>query len=79
MAAHRDRIATVMIGVGAAFDFIAGTTPQAPAFIQRVGCEWLFRLAVDPLRLWKRYLKNNPRFVGLCGAQLLRMRMRPTR
>jgi N-acetylglucosaminyldiphosphoundecaprenol N-acetyl-beta-D-mannosaminyltransferase len=72
MAAHRGRIQSVMIGVGAAFDFLAGTKPQAPPWMMRYGLEWLFRLATEPRRLWKRYLKHNPRFVILFVLQLLR-------
>jgi N-acetylglucosaminyldiphosphoundecaprenol N-acetyl-beta-D-mannosaminyltransferase len=71
MAAHRDRIEAVMLGVGAAFDFLAGHKRQAPAVLQRLGLEWLFRLAHEPRRLWRRYLYRNPRFVALFGAQLL--------
>ncbi len=71
MSAHRGRIQTVMLGVGAAFDFLAGTKPQAPRWMMRVGFEWLFRLATEPRRLWKRYLKHNPRFVALFTLQLL--------
>lgn len=72
MAAHRDRLdAPVMIGVGAAFDFLAGAKRQAPRWVQRSGFEWLFRLATEPRRLWRRYLTNNPLFVGLVLAQLL--------
>ena len=65
MAAMRDRLdAPVLIGVGAAFDFHAGLVPQAPAWMQRRGLEWLFRLAQEPGRLWKRYARHNPRFVA---------------
>jgi len=65
MAAMRDRLnAPVLIGVGAAFDFHAGLVPQAPAWMQRRGLEWLFRLAQEPRRLWKRYARHNPRFVA---------------
>ncbi|MGN6189379.1 MAG: WecB/TagA/CpsF family glycosyltransferase [Conexibacter sp.] len=65
MAAMRDRLAApVLIGVGAAFDFHAGLIPQAPAWMQRRGLEWLFRLAQEPGRLWKRYARHNPRFVA---------------
>lgn len=71
MAAHRGRIPAVMIGVGAAFDFLAGVKPQAPQWMQRAGLEWLFRLSTEPRRLWRRYLKHNPRFVVLFGRQLL--------
>ena len=61
-----------MMGVGAAFDFLAGTKRQAPAWIQRSGFEWLFRLATEPRRLWKRYLVNNTTFVWLMTLHLLR-------
>ncbi len=55
--------ATLMIGVGAAFDIHSGKVRQAPYWMQRSGLEWLFRLGCEPRRLWKRYLKNNPLFV----------------
>ena len=71
MAAHRGRVMAVMLGVGAAFDFLAGTKAQAPRWMMRIGMEWLFRLATEPRRLWKRYLKHNPRFVALFALQLL--------
>lgn len=63
--------ATLMFGVGAAFDFHAGLVRQAPRWIQRSGLEWLFRLCMEPRRLWKRYLVNNTRFLTLLGRQLL--------
>ena len=64
MAAHLGRLrASVMIGVGAAFDFHTGRVRQAPRWVQRSGLEWLFRLSQEPGRLWRRYLVNNPRFV----------------
>jgi N-acetylglucosaminyldiphosphoundecaprenol N-acetyl-beta-D-mannosaminyltransferase len=72
MAAHKGRVQAVMIGVGAAFDFLAGAKPQAPRWMMGVGLEWLFRLATEPRRLWKRYLKQNPRFMVLFALQLLR-------
>lgn len=62
MALHKDHIQAVMIGVGAAFDFLAGHKPQAPRWVMGAGLEWLFRLATEPRRLWKRYLRQNPRF-----------------
>lgn len=74
MAAHRGRISAVMLGVGAAFDFHAGRVKQAPAWMQQRGMEWLFRLMTEPRRLWKRYLKHNPRFAALAAWQLLRGR-----
>jgi len=55
----------VLVGIGAAFDFFAGTKPQAPAWMQRSGLEWAFRLSTEPRRLWKRYLWNNPAFLVL--------------
>jgi N-acetylglucosaminyldiphosphoundecaprenol N-acetyl-beta-D-mannosaminyltransferase len=59
----------VMVGVGAAFDFHAGRLPQAPAWMQRNGFEWLFRLAMEPGRLWRRYLLITPRFLPLWAMQ----------
>jgi len=77
MAAHKGRVQAVMIGVGAAFDFLAGTKPQAPRWMMRIGMEWLFRLVTEPRRLWKRYLKHNPRFVALFALQLLGLERHP--
>lgn len=72
MASHKGRVNAVMLGVGAAFDFLAGVKPQAPAWMQGVGLEWLFRLGTEPRRLWRRYLFHNPRFVALLAAQYLK-------
>jgi N-acetylglucosaminyldiphosphoundecaprenol N-acetyl-beta-D-mannosaminyltransferase len=77
MHAHRGRIPAVMLGVGAAFDFLAGAKPQAPRWMQSCGLEWLFRLATEPRRLWRRYLKQNPRFLILALAQIARARLGP--
>lgn len=74
MAEHKDKLPCVMIGIGAAFDFFSGRKKHAPRWMQKAGLEWLFRLASDPRRLWKRYLKHNPRFVYHFGKQLLRRR-----
>ena len=74
MHAHRDKIPAVMLGVGAAFDFLAGAKPQAPKWMQSSGLEWLFRLATEPRRLWRRYLRHNPRFAVLAIGQLFRTR-----
>ena len=64
MHAHVGRVASpVMLGVGAAFDFVSGTKRQAPRWMQQRGLEWCFRLATEPRRLGKRYLVNNPLFV----------------
>jgi N-acetylglucosaminyldiphosphoundecaprenol N-acetyl-beta-D-mannosaminyltransferase len=54
---------TLMLGVGAAFDFHSGRISQAPRWMQRSGLEWFYRLCSEPRRLWKRYLRNNPLFV----------------
>jgi N-acetylglucosaminyldiphosphoundecaprenol N-acetyl-beta-D-mannosaminyltransferase len=78
MADHRRLLASpVLIGVGAAFDFHAGMVRQAPRLIQRAGLEWLFRMAMEPRRLWRRYLTNNPKFVFHIAAQLLGARQYP--
>ena len=75
MAAMRDRLtAPVLVGVGAAFDFHAGLIPQAPERLQRLGLEWLFRLVQEPGRLWRRYLRYNPRFMVGFVHQYLRHR-----
>jgi N-acetylglucosaminyldiphosphoundecaprenol N-acetyl-beta-D-mannosaminyltransferase len=74
MHAHRDRIPAVMLGVGAAFDFWAGAKPQAPRWMQQSGLEWFFRLATEPRRLWRRYLKHNPKFALLAMAQIFKLR-----
>lgn len=75
MHAHRGKIPSVMLGVGAAFDFLAGAKPQAPRWMQNSGLEWLFRLSTEPRRLWSRYLKQNPRFALLALTQILRARL----
>jgi len=65
MAGHVDRLsASALLGVGAAFDIHAGLLPQAPAWMQRYGFEWFYRLVKEPRRLWRRYLRNNPAFVA---------------
>ena len=77
MAERRSHIeAPVLIGVGAAFDFLSGHKPQAPRWMQRSGLEWLFRLATEPRRLWPRY-RQYPLFVLLVLAQMLGLRRYP--
>ena len=71
MAGHKDSVPAVMLGVGAAFDFHTGRVRQAPGWVQVAGLEWLFRLMMEPRRLWKRYAKHNPRYLVLFLAQLL--------
>jgi len=76
MAEFRDRLEPpVLIGVGAAFDFHAGLVPQAPDWMQRMGLEWLYRLAHEPRRLWRRYLRYNPRFISGFARQYVRARV----
>ncbi len=68
--------APVLAGVGAAFDFIAHRKRQAPAWMQRRGLEWLFRLSQDPVRLAPRYLRYNPAFVAAFARQYISERVR---
>lgn len=78
MAAHAASLdAALLIGVGAAFDFLSGRVPQAPRWMQRSGLEWLHRLATDPVRLWRRYLIHNPMFVFRTLLQLTGLRKYP--
>jgi len=71
MAEHKDRLPLVMLGVGAAFDFVSGHKREAPLWLQQVGLGWLFRLLCEPRRLWRRYLYHNPRFIALFTRQWL--------
>ncbi len=72
MAAHKDNVNCVMLGVGAAYDFIAGEKKHAPRWMQNIGMEWLFRLCSEPNRLWKRYFSTNPRFIWYFGKQYIK-------
>jgi exopolysaccharide biosynthesis WecB/TagA/CpsF family protein len=64
LAAHLESTgARVGVGVGAFFDFTAGTVPRAPAWMNRFGVEWMWRLAQEPRRLWRRYIVGNPLFL----------------
>jgi N-acetylglucosaminyldiphosphoundecaprenol N-acetyl-beta-D-mannosaminyltransferase len=62
-ADHADLIRAVQVCVGAAFDFHSGTKPMAPAWMQRRGLEWVYRLSREPRRLWRRYLQTNAIFL----------------
>jgi N-acetylglucosaminyldiphosphoundecaprenol N-acetyl-beta-D-mannosaminyltransferase len=73
MAEHRDRVRAVLIGVGAAFGFHAGTLRRAPAWMQRLSLEWLHRLLSEPRRLWRRYLTTNTLFIVAAARQLMRL------
>lgn len=71
MYEHKNKLkVSVMVGVGAAFDFFAGTKPQAPRYVRDNGFEWLFRLITEPKRLWRRYLINNSLFIYYVGGDL---------
>ena len=71
MARHRERVQSVMVGVGAAFGFHAGTVRRAPEWVQRLSLEWLHRLLSEPRRLWRRYLTTNTLFLLAAARQLL--------
>src|SRR5262245_12643511 len=71
MAEHRGRIGAVMIGVGAAFDYHAGTVKRAPVWMQRSGLEWVYRVMSEPRRLWRRYLVTNSLFIYYVLAGLI--------
>lgn len=82
LSRHADQLRSddqglLFFGVGAAFDFQAGLVKEAPRWIRGSGFEWLFRLFMDPKRLWRRYLRNNPRFLAGVFAQLSGLREYP--
>lgn len=63
MYEHRGKVNALMLGVGAGFDFHAGTVKRAPAWMRKHYLEWLYRLIQDPKRLWKRYVQTNGKFL----------------
>jgi exopolysaccharide biosynthesis WecB/TagA/CpsF family protein len=67
--AHREQLLLPIVCVGAAFDFHAGTLRQAPTWMQDRGLEWLFRLIMEPRRLWRRYAKHIPIFIALLARE----------
>jgi N-acetylglucosaminyldiphosphoundecaprenol N-acetyl-beta-D-mannosaminyltransferase len=70
---HRDALnVPFQVGVGGAFDVAAGKVQRAPVFIQRIGMEWLFRVAQEPRRLFWRYLTTNARFAAMLAGAMLR-------
>jgi N-acetylglucosaminyldiphosphoundecaprenol N-acetyl-beta-D-mannosaminyltransferase len=71
MSEHRSRVGGTMIGVGWAFDILAGRSNPAPTWIQKIGMEWFYRLVRNPRKLWRRHLKHDPRFVVLILGRLL--------
>jgi N-acetylglucosaminyldiphosphoundecaprenol N-acetyl-beta-D-mannosaminyltransferase len=75
LSENLERLAVPFVmGVGGTFDVVAGKVRRAPVWVQRVGCEWLYRLAQEPRRMWKRYLRGNSRFVGLIAMEWWRSR-----
>lgn len=66
---HTHAVGVPMMAVGAAFDFHAGTLKQAPKWMQDRGLEWVFRLVIEPRRLWRRYLFLNPLYVVMLAGQ----------
>lgn len=66
-----NRVNATLVAVGAAFDFVAGMKPSAPGWVQRAGLEWLFRLATEPRRLWRRYLVGTFAFLRCAGHALV--------
>ena len=76
MSLYRESLPCAQVGVGAAFDFLAGSKRQAPRSLQDAGLEWLFRMLTEPRRLAGRYLVNVPRFIACFGAQLVRTALR---
>lgn len=72
MVEHRERIPATILAVGAAFDFHSGRVRQAPRWMMQMGFEWLFRLCMEPRRLWRRYILRNPHFLALILLQLLK-------
>jgi N-acetylglucosaminyldiphosphoundecaprenol N-acetyl-beta-D-mannosaminyltransferase len=65
MAAYTSHLPAILIGVGAVFDFLAGTCPRAPVWMQKLGLEWFHRLATEPRKTWKRYATTNPLFIWM--------------
>lgn len=75
--AHREELATpAVLGVGGAFDVMAGFVQRAPVVVQQAGFEWAWRLAMEPRKLWKRYLVTNSSFLALLGKTLAEERLR---
>lgn len=70
MNQHRGRVPATMLGVGWAFDVLAGRSKVAPGWMQKIGMQWLYRVVLNPKKLWWRYLKTNPRFALLILRQL---------
>ena len=78
MAAHQGKVRGLMIGVGAGFDYHAGTLKRAPLWMQKCSLEWLYRLLQDPVRLFKRYLVTNTKYLWLIGRENRNYRKKTT-
>lgn len=77
MQEHRDQVnVPVMLGIGQAFDLLAGLKKHAPIWMSNMGIEWLYRLVKEPRRLWKRYLINNPWFIYLVLKEEIVLRLK---
>jgi N-acetylglucosaminyldiphosphoundecaprenol N-acetyl-beta-D-mannosaminyltransferase len=74
MSANYALAGSFMVGVGAAFDYNSGAVKSSPPWVHRVGLEWLYRLASEPRRLWRRYLYTSPRFIALLLGDVVRNR-----
>jgi len=72
MCDQKNKISAVMVGVGAAFDYHAGTIRRAPLWMQRAGLEWLHRLSSEPKRLWRRYAYSNTKFLAAAVSHAMR-------
>jgi exopolysaccharide biosynthesis WecB/TagA/CpsF family protein len=71
---YRDELSMPLLAVGAAYDFHAGNLAKSPEFLSKLGLEWLFRLAMEPKRLWKRYVLLNPLYLWLLTLQALKLK-----
>jgi N-acetylglucosaminyldiphosphoundecaprenol N-acetyl-beta-D-mannosaminyltransferase len=79
---ERHRVALdvpLIMGVGGSFDVLSGFVRRAPRLVQSLGLEWCWRLAMEPRKMWKRYLKTNSEYLWLAAGEVLRRRMRPAR
>ena len=74
MLEHKNKLNCVCIGVGAAVNYLAGALISAPKLVQVIGLEWLFRLILEPKRLYKRYFKIVPKFIYLSLIELIKLK-----
>ena len=79
VAEHRKKVNAAMLAVGAVFDFMAGNTPRAPEWMQKRGLEWLYRLSIDPRRLFRRYMVTNSLFCWYLTVEFLKRSLRGDR